>query len=62
MKISYCSLLFSSFNSIADALFFLMQLTGLIVIDLRTKYIAGYYIMIIVCNYCSFLGFYKILT
>lgn len=39
-----------------------MQLTGLIVIDLRTKYIAGYYIMIIVCNYCSFLGFYKILT
>ena len=31
-------------------------------LDLKTKYIAGYYIMIIVCNYCSFLGFYKILT
>ena len=31
-------------------------------LDLRTKYIAGYWILILASNYFSFLGFYKILT
>lgn len=41
---------------------YILVLGGLIALDMTTKYIAGYWIMILVSNYCSFLGFYKILT
>ena len=37
------------------------QLIGLIVLDMTQKVIAGFFIIILACNYLNFLGFYKIL-
>lgn len=42
--------------------FYILALGGLIALDLTTKYIAGYWILILASNYFTFLGFYKILT
>jgi len=39
----------------------LPQLIGLIALDMTTKYIFGYFILILASNYFNFLGFYKIL-
>jgi len=43
-------------------IFYILALAGLITLDLTTKYIAGYWLLILCTNYFSFLGFYKILT
>eukprot|EP00354_Favella_ehrenbergii_P000905 CAMPEP_0170466066 /NCGR_PEP_ID=MMETSP0123-20130129/10175_1 /TAXON_ID=182087 /ORGANISM="Favella ehrenbergii, Strain Fehren 1" /LENGTH=305 /DNA_ID=CAMNT_0010732121 /DNA_START=194 /DNA_END=1111 /DNA_ORIENTATION=+ len=42
--------------------FYILALIGLIVLDMTTKFIAGYFLLILACNYFNFLGFYKILT
>lgn len=40
---------------------YIFCLIGLIVLDMTQKIIAGFFIIILACNYLNFLGFYKIL-